>query len=284
MAKTVLITGCSDGGLGAALAMEYHLRGHKVFATSRTLKSMETLASHGIQTFVLDVTLSTSLTEFKTTISGLTGGRLDILVNNAGMSVYPASFSDISSSQLRGLFDVNVFGVVELTQTFLPLLLEAKGTVVLVGSIAALLPIPFNGAYNMSKAALLSYGNTLRVEMSPFGVKVMTLSSSSQIMSGLVQSRLSTHHGTVPQNSLYYPIRPEVERDLENDGSPVMLSEAWAKDVVAETLRVPTKLKAHFWIGPRTWIIWFVDSFLPRTIFDFGFIKRFSLRKLQRLP
>ncbi|KAF8908680.1 hypothetical protein CPB85DRAFT_1253874 [Mucidula mucida] len=283
MAKTVLITGCSDGGLGAALAMEYHLRGHKVFATSRTLKSMETLASHGIQTFVLDVTRSTSLSEFKTTISGLTGGRLDILVNNAGVSVYPASFSDISSSQLRELFDVNVFGVVELTQAFLPLILEAKGTVVLVGSIASLLPIPFNGAYNMSKAALLSYGDTLRVEMSPFGVKVMTVTAfaSSTIMSGLVQSKLSTHNGTVPENSIYYPIRQEVERDLENDGSPVMPSEAWARNVVGETLKAPAKLKAHFWIGPRTWIIWFVASFLPRTIFDIGFSKRFSLKKLQ---
>ncbi len=80
----------------------------------------------------------------------------------------------MSSSQLRGLFDVNVFGVVELTQAFLPLILEAKGTVVLVGSLSALLPVPFNGAYNMSKAALLSYGDTLRVEMSPFGYACVT--------------------------------------------------------------------------------------------------------------
>ncbi|KAF8880937.1 hypothetical protein CPB85DRAFT_1234069, partial [Mucidula mucida] len=152
---------CSDGGLGAALALEYHLRGHKVFATSRTLNSMEALTSRGIQTFALDVTQSGSFEEFKDTISGLTSGRLDILVNNAGIAVYPASFSDMSSSQLRGLFDVNVFGVVELTQAFLPLILEAKGTVVLVGSLSALLPVPFNGAYNMSKAALLSYGDTL---------------------------------------------------------------------------------------------------------------------------
>ncbi len=103
-------------------------------------------------------------------------------------------------------------------------------------------------------------------------------------MSGLVQSKLSTHNGTVPENSIYYPIRQEVERDLENgsslrlsvlsltrptttDGSPVMPSEAWARNVVGETLKAPAKLKAHFWIGPRTWIIWFVASFLPRTIF-----------------
>ncbi len=51
------------------------------------------------------------------------------------------------------------------------------------------------------------------------------------------------------------------------DGSPAMTSKAWAKEVVSETLKSPTKLKAHFWIGPLSSVVWFANWFLPRTAF-----------------
>ncbi|KAF8880936.1 hypothetical protein CPB85DRAFT_1340757, partial [Mucidula mucida] len=102
------------------------------------------------------------------------------------------------------------------------------------------------------------------------------------IMSGMVQSKLRVHNGTVQESSLYYPSREEVERDRENDGSPAMTSKAWAKEVVSETLKSPTKLKAHFWIAPLSSVVWFANWFLPRTAFDSLFIKSFSLKKLER--
>lgn len=105
--KTVLITGCSAGGIGHALAREFHsqgtwtarvyiilcknLRGSlynfhqglRVFATSRTMESMADLASTGIETMVFDVTDLTSVRQVRDRIAMLTGGKLDILVNNA---------------------------------------------------------------------------------------------------------------------------------------------------------------------------------------------------------
>ena len=72
-------------------------------------------------------------------------------------------------SKVRALFDVNLFAVMEMVHVFLPLLLKSnEGRVVQIGSLAGLMPVPFGAAYNASKAALHSFGDTLRVELAPF--------------------------------------------------------------------------------------------------------------------
>jgi 1-acylglycerone phosphate reductase len=83
-AKTVLITGCSEGGIGHALALEWHKHGHRVFATARNTNAMTALTAAGIECFAMDVTEPDSLTAIKEQVEKLTGGTLDILVNNAG--------------------------------------------------------------------------------------------------------------------------------------------------------------------------------------------------------
>ncbi len=72
--------------------------------------------------------------------------------------------------EVRKLFDVNLFGHMAMVHEFLPLLLAANNAcVVQISSLAGMMPVPFNCAYNASKAALLSFGDTLRVELAPFG-------------------------------------------------------------------------------------------------------------------
>lgn len=72
------------------------------------------------------------------------------------------------SNELQ-VFEVNVFSVMKMVQVFAPMLIEAKGTIVQIGSIAGKLPYVFGSVYNASKAALHSYNRTLRVELEPFG-------------------------------------------------------------------------------------------------------------------
>jgi 1-acylglycerone phosphate reductase len=88
MEKSVLITGCSKGGIGDALAQEFHIRGLKVFATARNLAKIQHLEELGIETIQLDVTDADSIASAVKHVSSVTDGKLDILVNNSGHSTY----------------------------------------------------------------------------------------------------------------------------------------------------------------------------------------------------
>lgn len=82
--KTVLITGCSDGGLGAALAVAFHKVNWRVVATARKLSKMTSLKELGIETLELDVQSDESLKACVQTITKMTDNKLDMLLNNAG--------------------------------------------------------------------------------------------------------------------------------------------------------------------------------------------------------
>jgi 1-acylglycerone phosphate reductase len=83
--KSVLITGCSKGGIGDALAQEFHSKGLHVFATARDLSKVKHLKALGLTTLKLDVTSAESIKNAVAEVEAVTGGKLDFLVNNAGM-------------------------------------------------------------------------------------------------------------------------------------------------------------------------------------------------------
>jgi len=85
--KTVLITGCSEGGIGHSLALEWKAKGYRVFPTARSLKSMASLQATGFECFEMDVTKPDTLNAVKEQVAEKTGGKLDILVNNAGQGI-----------------------------------------------------------------------------------------------------------------------------------------------------------------------------------------------------
>lgn len=87
--------------------------------------------------------------------------------------VYQSSLLDADLQTSGQLFDVNVFGVLNVVQEFSTLLIAAQGTIVNIGSILGRMPLPFQGIYNASKAALEQISRTLRIELSPFNVKVI---------------------------------------------------------------------------------------------------------------
>uniref|UniRef100_A0A093UU75 NADPH-dependent 1-acyldihydroxyacetone phosphate reductase n=1 Tax=Talaromyces marneffei PM1 TaxID=1077442 RepID=A0A093UU75_TALMA len=81
--KSVLITGCTPGGIGHALCHEFHRRGLHVIATARDFSVLADLAEAGVSTVQMDVTDPISIQNCHKIVSELTNGRLDILVNNA---------------------------------------------------------------------------------------------------------------------------------------------------------------------------------------------------------
>jgi 1-acylglycerone phosphate reductase len=84
--QSVLITGCSKGGIGDAVAQEFHTRGFTVFATARNLDKIQHLKELGCDIFALDVTDEKSIHEAVEYVSEKTGGELHYLINNAGLS------------------------------------------------------------------------------------------------------------------------------------------------------------------------------------------------------
>ena len=140
--KTVLITGCSEGGIGHSLALEWNSKGHRVFATARKVDSMTGLQEVGIECLTMDVTDTESLKAVKEQVEVKTGGTLDILVNNAGQGIFPQSeladlaytipILDIDVDIAKKIYDVNVWGVIRTTHVFSSLIIAAEGTIVII--------------------------------------------------------------------------------------------------------------------------------------------------------
>lgn len=144
--KSVLITGCSAGGIGSALAETFEERGYHVFATLRTpSKISPRLAAAGNVTILqLDVLSRDSIAAAVERVRADTGGRLDVLVNNSGRTqIFPAL--DTPVDEARELFDLNFWAPLAMVQAFAPLLIEARGCLVNNASISAYIPTPFVG-------------------------------------------------------------------------------------------------------------------------------------------
>ena len=143
--KTVLITGCSAGGIGSALAETFADRGLHVFATARSLSKMTHLNTRpNITLLELDVTSVASVNAAVEAVKAATGGKLDYLVNNAGQScVRPAL--DTTLEHARQVFEVNYWGMVHAVNGFSPFVIASSGTIVNVSSIAAVLYVPWGG-------------------------------------------------------------------------------------------------------------------------------------------
>lgn len=135
MPKSVLITGCSPGGIGHALAREFKSKGLRVFATARKAETIVDLANQGIETLSLEVTDESNIKAVKDEIASRTGGSLDILVNNAGRN-YTVPALHVQMEEIKATFETNVYAVMILCQAFAPLLIESKGTIVQIGSLA----------------------------------------------------------------------------------------------------------------------------------------------------
>lgn len=159
--------------------------GVKVCATSLPSEPLIDLQEKGAVTLPLDVTSSESVKELERVVSKIFDGKLDILINCAlvrsfhcipfqdtdasGRGInYVMPALDIDLETLHQVFNINLFGVVRMVQAFIPLLIRSTGTIVNVSSLAAYAPYVFGASYNASKAALLAYDNTLRIELSPW--------------------------------------------------------------------------------------------------------------------
>jgi 1-acylglycerone phosphate reductase len=142
---SVLITGCSEGGIGSALATCFAARGLVVFATARNVQRMAHLANTpNIHLLELDVSNPNQVRDVAEQISRQINGTLDYLVNNAGQTRF-TPLLDENLEQVKELFDINVYGALRLTQACAEMLVKASGKVVFVSSVSGYVNVPWQG-------------------------------------------------------------------------------------------------------------------------------------------
>jgi len=177
MPTTVLITGCSEGGIGYAVAHALKARGYRVFATARRDEEVVRLLSEGFEAYRLDVTQPATIDTALEAILYRTGGTLDALFNNAGYG-QPGALEDITAEALRAQFETNVVGLHELTRRVIPLMrAQGHGRIIQHSSVLGLVSLRFRGAYNASKYAIEGLCDTLRLELMGSGIQIITLNT-----------------------------------------------------------------------------------------------------------
>lgn len=183
--KIILITGCSSG-FGLLTAARLSSRGHKVYATMRDLRKKEFLelevARQGgemnLNILPLDVTKPDTI---KAAINEIVAreGVIDVLINNAGFGI-GGCFEDLSDADWRAQYDVNFFGVLNVTREVLPIMRpRRKGLIINISSMAAFSGTPAFGAYCSSKFALEGFSECLYMEVHSLGINVVLVEPGS---------------------------------------------------------------------------------------------------------
>ncbi|MDZ8117181.1 SDR family NAD(P)-dependent oxidoreductase [Pontiella agarivorans] len=169
--RTVLVTGCSSG-IGEATAYFLRDQGWTVFPTARKADDLQTLRNAGFDALELDLGSSESVQSCVHTLLEKVPEGLGGLVNNAGMAM-PGAVEDLSRDALRRQFEVNVFGLQELTNGLIPTFRAQEwGRIVTVSSIYGVIAAPMVGNYCASKFAVEALADAQRVELSGSGISL----------------------------------------------------------------------------------------------------------------
>ncbi|KAB8274697.1 hypothetical protein BDV30DRAFT_225615 [Aspergillus minisclerotigenes] len=229
--KTILITGCSAHGIGAALAIKLAEQGHFIFATARTIRkvpeSITTLAN--VHPLPLDVTDPTTISDAVRAVTEH-GHGLDILINNAGMG-YTVPLLDADLDQAKQVYEANVWGLLRLVQAC--------------------------SVYSSSKPAVTQLSETLRLELAPWGVTVVCL------MSGTITTAF---HANEPEvvllpTSQYAAIRQTISDWATGRAGPKGCSaDEFAASIVDDVLGSTGGL---VWKGPNSAAVQFVSRLCP---------------------
>jgi 1-acylglycerone phosphate reductase len=181
--------------------------------------------------------------------------------------------ADASIERGQELFELNVWAVLRVTQAFLPLLMKSThGMIVNNTSVGSVVSTPLLGLYNASKAAVASMTAALRLELQPFGIKVIEMKTGAVKSRFFHNQKLSSgdtaSSGTkLPTNTIYAPARADIEAILDGAAiEPLMIeSDVWAKTVVGDLLK--TSPPPVVWRGGNATMVR-ISAFAPQWMLD----------------
>ncbi|KDN37528.1 NAD(P)-binding protein [Tilletiaria anomala UBC 951] len=295
--RVVLITGCSEGGIGYELAVALDsTSSYRVFATARNMEKMRTLPLT-IERINMDVSDQESVDHAVEDVIRA-AGRIDVLVNNAGVNTGVGPAVEVSVDRYTQTYDVNVFGLLRVTQAVAKHMIPyarqqgtAKaGMIVNIGSIVGYLALPYSAAYNSSKAAAHSISDAMRLELEPFGIKVIVVAPG----------KIKSHFGdkgesdidTPPDGGNYAHVLDQVRARAQiSQVGNSMPARIFVKQVVKHMEQHGSlgdgkslgRKGAYLTVGPASsmaWTCWYLPPFLKDAL-----IKRvFKLSKIGHFP
>jgi NAD(P)-dependent dehydrogenase (short-subunit alcohol dehydrogenase family) len=269
MKPSVLVTGASSG-IGLATAKALVAGGWCVFAAARKPARPSGVDADNFIPLAMDVTKADSIAKARREIESMLGDAgLDALVNNAGVGdTWPLEF--VPLEKFRGVFEVNVFGVLAVTQAMLPLLRKAGGRIVNIGSVGGMISLPFGGSLTASKHAIEALTDSLRMELWSSGIHV-TLLQPASINSGSAEkiaSSLETVIAELPDEGrrrYAETLRGFMRVTLEKEGAgspPEVVAEA-----VLDALRAE-KPPIRRVVGKDGGMIKFLAQYVPDALRD----------------
>lgn len=264
--KVALITGASSG-IGLAIAEEMVKAGYRVFGASRSPKPIS-----GVENIVLDVTDDASVANCVSTVLSK-AGAIDVLINNAGVAMVGA-IEDSSLAQAKAMFEVNLFGVMRMTQAILPEMRKrGSGRIINMSSVGGFLPAPFSGLYASTKFALEGYSDALDHEVRRMGIRVSIIEPS------FIASDIESNSWICDQPvAAYEPARQVfLSRFAEEIGK------APTTDVVAKAVLKVVRAKSpdlRTPVGKGAATLSRLRRFLPAKTFERMYRKEFNLDSL----
>lgn len=270
-APVTLITGCSSG-IGRALADAFKAAGHQVWASARKEEDVQRLEQAGFVAVQLDVNDAQAVAQLAGRLQQQ-AGRLDVLINNAGYGAM-GPLLDGGAEAMRQQFETNVFALVSLTQACFPLLRASRGLVVNIGSVSGVLVTPFAGTYCASKAAVHALSDALRMELHPFGIRVMEVQPGA-IASSFGANASQQAEQLISESSPWWPLRKAImARANASQGNPTA-AEDFARDLLAAASRSQPPRLLRLGNGSRSMPL--MERLLPKALVESGLIKRFGL-------
>ncbi len=289
--KTIVITGCSSG-FGRFTALDLAGRGWHVFATVRKDADRASLLAEAtarhceehLTVLLCDITQQEQVQALAREVESLLRSEaesvgqssaipsLHALLNNAG-TAYGGPLEILPLDDLRAQFELNVIAHVSVTQAFLPLLKAARGTIINVSSLGGRISVPVTGAYSASKFALEAISDALRIELAPFGVRVVIIEPASSPTSIWITSlqRSLDQLGQYKENGSYVPLMKFAEKyalSSSKKGFPAQLF----VDTVVKALSAKNP-RIRYGIPRSTPFIIFMRKFIPDRWFD-AFVRR----------
>jgi len=193
--KNVVITGCSTG-IGAAAAHLLKDRGWNVVATARKSEDLKILEEQGFHAVKLDIADEASVTEAVQSILTVFQGHVGAIVNNAGFG-QSGAVEDLSRDVLRYQFEVNLIGMQDFTNRFIPVMRrQGWGRIINISSVLGRISLPFMGSYAATKFAMEALSDALRVELYGSGIAV-TLIEPGPISSAFRQNAADRARATL---------------------------------------------------------------------------------------